>query len=166
MLSFFQLNMKNKYRSVGLIAYALMATLLAACAVPEQHKPFLITPAALPTTTAATSLQDQGIESSFNPPFAAETRFDCELANSFVVLRDEKQPNAITLRWQNKNYALQKVETQTGAERFEDRSSKLVWINIPSKSLLLDGKNGRQLANDCKSDYQRKHQSSNSSLLH
>ena len=45
---------------------------------------------------------------------------------------------------------MQLVATQTGALRLEDKASGLTWITIPGKSMLLDTKQGRQLANDCR----------------
>jgi hypothetical protein len=49
-----------------------------------------------------------------------------------------------------------RVETSTGAHRFESRRQGLVWIGIPAKGILLDSKKGQQLANDCKSAEQLK----------
>ena len=37
-----------------------------------------------------------------------------------------------------------------GALRFEDKASGLTWITITGKSMLLDTRQGRQLANDCR----------------
>ncbi len=42
------------------------------------------------------------------------------------------------------------VSTTTGAVRLEDKASGLVWIQIPAKSMLLNSKQGLQLANECK----------------
>lgn len=33
-----------------------------------------------------------------------------------------------------------RTATTTGAERYEDKSTGLVWVNIPAKSMLLDSK--------------------------
>jgi len=45
---------------------------------------------------------------------------------------------------------LTRVSTTTGANRFENRKTGLVWIGIPAKGILLDSKKGQQLANECK----------------
>jgi hypothetical protein len=45
---------------------------------------------------------------------------------------------------------MQAVGARSGALRYEDPKSGLVWLVIPSKSMLLDTKKGRQLANECK----------------
>jgi hypothetical protein len=47
-------------------------------------------------------------------------------------------------------YKLSRVATTTGAQRFENEKSGLVWIDIPAKGMLLDSHHGHQLANECK----------------
>ena len=49
-----------------------------------------------------------------------------------------------------------RVGTSTGASRFENTTFGLVWIGIPAKSMLLDSKANRQLANECKNAEQSK----------
>ncbi len=58
--------------------------------------------------------------------------------------------NAIDLRWQGQLYRLLRVRTSTGANRFEDLGSGLVWISIQSKAMLLNSKLGEPVANECK----------------
>lgn len=76
--------------------------------------------------------------------------YHCDL-NRRVELRqvaDDKK--WAILYWERRNYTLHVVSTQTGALRLEDKTSGLTWITIPGKSMLLDTRLGRQLANDCK----------------
>jgi Membrane-bound lysozyme-inhibitor of c-type lysozyme len=75
-------------------------------------------------------------------------KFQCDIGRSVTVAA--KDDNNVDLNWQGKMYALAKVPTSSGAMRFEDKSSGLVWIQIPAKSMLMDSKAGRQLAQDCK----------------
>jgi hypothetical protein len=35
-------------------------------------------------------------------------------------------------------------------QRFEDPVSQLIWISIPSKSMLLDGSKGQPIVSECK----------------
>jgi hypothetical protein len=51
---------------------------------------------------------------------------------------------------------MDKVGTTTGAMRYENTKIGLVWIGIPSKGILLDSKQNRQLANECKDADQAK----------
>ncbi|MEF9927680.1 MAG: hypothetical protein RR804_07565, partial [Massilia sp.] len=62
----------------------------------------------------------------------------------------------IALRWKKRLHRLSRVGTTTGANRFENRLYGLVWIGIPAKGMLLDSKQGRQLANECKDAEQAK----------
>ena len=56
----------------------------------------------------------------------------------------------VALRWNKQLLRMRRISTTTGAIRFESKRHGLVWIGIPSKSLLLDSKKGQQLANECK----------------
>ena len=62
----------------------------------------------------------------------------------------------IALRWNKRLLRLTRVDTSTGAHRFENRRQGIVWIGIPAKGILLDSKKGQQLANECKSAEQMK----------
>lgn len=76
----------------------------------------------------------------------------CELGRQVSVAGDVQLDSAIDLNWKGKQYRMQRVNTSTGALRFEDQSSGLVWISIPSKAMLLDSKRGEPVANECKAD--------------
>ncbi len=82
---------------------------------------------------------------------SADTEYKCELGNSLVMYAHPEDNQSIAMRWRNRLYKLTRVETSTGAHRFENEKVGLVWINIPSKGMLLDSRRGQQLANECKS---------------
>lgn len=79
------------------------------------------------------------------------TNFNCELGNKISTYYNDGDDRHIAIRWKNKVHRLRKIGTSTGAHRFENRKAGLVWIQIPSKAMLLDSKKGQQLANECKS---------------
>ncbi|MFT5642565.1 MAG: hypothetical protein ACI83P_000090 [Janthinobacterium sp.] len=79
------------------------------------------------------------------------TDFKCELGNHVTVYTDPTDDAYIALRWNKRVHRMVRVGTSTGARRFENGHYGLVWIGIPAKSMLLDSKLGRQLANECKS---------------
>lgn len=81
----------------------------------------------------------------------ADTEYKCELGNSLVMYAHPEDNQNLAMRWRNRLYKLTRVETSTGAHRFENQKIGLVWINIPSKGMLLDSRRGHQLANECKS---------------
>lgn len=84
------------------------------------------------------------------PAHAAAVELMCELGKRVAVLGNQQTDNAIDLKWQGQLYHLLRVATSTGANRFEDHGSGLVWISIPSKSMLLDKYRGEPMANECK----------------
>ncbi|MES2148680.1 MAG: hypothetical protein V4508_02700 [Pseudomonadota bacterium] len=82
--------------------------------------------------------------------------FNCELGNKITVYRSDADESHIALRWKKRLHRLTRVGTTTGALRFENPVFGLIWIGIPAKAMLLDSKQNRQLANECKSAEQAK----------
>lgn len=82
------------------------------------------------------------------------TNYSCELGNKVTIYSNDTDNEHIALRWKNRLHRLNRVGTSTGALRFENSNFGLVWIGIPAKGILLDSKQGRQLANECKSPEQ------------
>ncbi|MFC5472570.1 hypothetical protein [Paraherbaspirillum soli] len=74
--------------------------------------------------------------------------FYCEMGNRIALASDAG--GAVKLTWKGRAYPMTAASTSTGAVRLEDKSSGLVWIQIPAKSMLLNTKSGQQLANECK----------------
>ena len=84
------------------------------------------------------------------------TDYACELNNKVTIFHNDTDPAHIALRWKKRLHRLDRVGTTTGALRFENVRYGLVWIGIPAKGMLLDSKQGRQLANECKNAEQAK----------
>jgi len=76
--------------------------------------------------------------------------YRCELNRQVHVRHISYDQRSAILTWNRRDYQLQAVATQSGAMRFEDKLSGLAWISIVDKSLLLDTRTGKQLANDCR----------------
>jgi hypothetical protein len=74
----------------------------------------------------------------------------CDSGKRVSVWGNQQTDPAIDLRWGGQVYRLLRIATSTGAHRFEDGNSGLVWISIPSKGMLLDAKRGEPVANECK----------------
>jgi len=87
---------------------------------------------------------------------SAATEFDCELGNKITIYENVNDDAHIALRWKKRLHRLTRVGTSTGANRFENHVYGLVWIGIPAKGMLLDSKQGRQLANECRNAEQMK----------
>lgn len=86
------------------------------------------------------------------------TNFNCELGNKITTYANADDDKHIAIRWKDKLHRMRKIGTSTGAQRFENHKVGLVWIDIPSKAMLLDSKKGQQLANECRSPEQEKAQ--------
>ncbi|NRR29586.1 hypothetical protein HSX11_05230 [Oxalobacteraceae bacterium] len=84
------------------------------------------------------------------------TEFDCELGNKVTVYKNDNDDAHIALRWKKRLHRLKRIGTETGALRFENKHYGLVWIGIPAKAMLLDSRQNRQLANECRNAEQAK----------
>lgn len=84
------------------------------------------------------------------------TEYNCELGNKITIYHNESDDKYIALRWKKRLHRLSRVGTTTGAHRFENTKFGLIWIGIPAKGMLLDSKQNRQLANECKTAEQMK----------
>ncbi|MDQ7970600.1 MAG: hypothetical protein REI95_13270 [Oxalicibacterium faecigallinarum] len=84
------------------------------------------------------------------------TEYTCEFGVKITTYHNESDDQYIALRWKNSVERLRRIGTSTGANRFENRRYGIVWINIPSKAMLLDSRKGQQLANECRNPEQQK----------
>ncbi|HEY4541730.1 MAG TPA: hypothetical protein VIG66_05075, partial [Noviherbaspirillum sp.] len=82
--------------------------------------------------------------------------YDCDLGNKIIIFKKPDEDKVIALHWQKRVHRLERIATSTGADRFENAENGLVWIGIPAKGMLLDSKKGRQLANECRNEEQKK----------
>ena len=130
----------------GLIAGAL---LLSACATTE-------TPAPAPAAATPVAVPKPVVKA---PPPAPAPRsmltmktgtYQCELNRKVTVKQVSSDQMLAVLNWDRRDYAMRAVQTSTGALRYEDKASGLTWITVVGKSMLLDTRKGRQLANECK----------------
>lgn len=114
-----------------------VTTLLAACgsSVPLTE-----------TRTPAAQLPIVGTRLAASPLVTGV--FNCEMGNRVDIEADVN--NDVRLVWKGTKYTMTPVSTTTGAVRFENQSSGLVWIQIPAKSMLLNTRQGAQLANECR----------------
>jgi len=84
------------------------------------------------------------------------TEYTCEFGVKITTYHNDSDDQYIALRWKNSVERLRRIGTSTGANRFENRRYGIVWINIPSKAMLLDSRKGQQLANECRNPEQQK----------
>lgn len=74
----------------------------------------------------------------------------CELGASVSVEADTKAPGYFNVRGKGFSYRMHPVVTSTGAIRLEDRhDGGAVWLQLANKSMLMDQKAGKRLADEC-----------------
>lgn len=73
----------------------------------------------------------------------------CELGASVRMTADDRTPGYFNLQGKGYKYRMRPVTTSTGAIRLEDEKAGAVWLQLANKSMLMDQKNGRRLADEC-----------------
>jgi len=73
----------------------------------------------------------------------------CEMGASVRMTADANAPGYFTLQGKGYKYRMRPVATSTGAIRLEDEKAGAVWLQLANKSMLMDQKNGRRLADEC-----------------
>ncbi len=73
--------------------------------------------------------------------------YACEYGLRVTVERELS--HRLHLGWNGGRYQLERDPSFSGLPRFEDKENGLVWIDLPWKGVLLDGKTHKPLANEC-----------------
>ena len=73
----------------------------------------------------------------------------CELGASVRVEADAARPGFFNVQGKGFRYRMYPVQTSTGALRLEDKKAGAVWLQLANKSMLMDQKKGRRVADDC-----------------
>mgnify|MGYP006288174725 CR=1 FL=1 len=115
----------------------------ASPAQPVRSSP-LLPPAAVPAQPAA-------VQQAVGEVWAGA--YHCEHAEK-VSLRPGHGPEQVELQWKNQRWQMQRIDSRSGAMRLEDATARMVWIQLPNKSMLLDQRQGRRLLDECQHDVQ------------
>ena len=73
----------------------------------------------------------------------------CEMGASVRVQADAAAPGYFHVQGKGFRYRMYPVRTSTGALRLEDKKAGAVWLQLANKSMLMDQKKGRRVADDC-----------------
>lgn len=76
-------------------------------------------------------------------------KIQCELAVGVTLTPDAHSVGRFLLEIGHKRFVMEPVVTSTGAVRLEDAASGAVWIQLANKSMLMNQKEGKRLADDC-----------------
>jgi len=73
----------------------------------------------------------------------------CEMGTSIRVEADAAQPGYFHVQGKGFRYRMFPVRTNSGALRLEDKKAGAVWLQLANKSMLMDEKKGRRVADEC-----------------
>ena len=76
-------------------------------------------------------------------------KINCELGAVVTLTPDAQSPGRFALELGHKHFVVEPVVTSTGAVRLEDASKGAVWLQLGNKSMLMDQKEGKRLADEC-----------------
>ena len=79
----------------------------------------------------------------------------CEFNQTVSVLPIEGQPGHFRLTFKQVAYTVVPEETTSGAIRLEDKKAGIVWLQIPSKSMLMNARVGQRMVDGCMHAEQR-----------
>ena len=79
----------------------------------------------------------------------------CEFNQTVGVRPIDGQRGHFKLVFKKASYTLVPLETSTGAVRLEDRKAGVVWLQIATKSMLLNARTGNRMVDSCLHDDQR-----------
>jgi hypothetical protein len=80
----------------------------------------------------------------------------CELGQTVVLTADASEMGFFNLQIGKQRFRVSPELTTTGAVRLEDKAAGIVWLQLANKSMLMNQKLGRRIADECKSTIQLK----------
>jgi hypothetical protein len=76
--------------------------------------------------------------------------YRCDQGRQLTFREVSADAQTAVLNWNERDYPMRAVGVRSGALRYEDAESGLVWLMIPSKSMLLDTRRGQRVADACR----------------
>ncbi len=74
---------------------------------------------------------------------------DCEFNQRVHIEPASGQPGHFHVQFAKARYTMVPQETTTGAVRLEDRRAGVIWLQIPSKSMLMNARLGQRMVDAC-----------------
>jgi len=130
---------------IRILVFSFVALLLAGCtgnSLRAQNKPLVV--------ASGEAVQAPAKQTNGQLEFQLDSGvYQCELGMKVHVQRDPMDRRLIRLGWTNSEYQLRRDDSSSGLPRYQDLASGLVWIDLPWKGVLLDGRKNRPIASDC-----------------
>ena len=136
--------------SLKLLSLVAASTVLAACATTQPPVSQQPAPKAATATKAAPAKKVVRRAKPRRLFTMKKGTYRCELNRKVRVTKVSTDQSLAVLRWGKRNYTMRVVNARSGALRYEHKKSGLTWITVVGKSMLLDTKRGKQLANECR----------------
>lgn len=76
-------------------------------------------------------------------------KIPCELPHHVTIAADERTAGRFVLEAGREKHLMDPVATSTGAVRLEDAKTGAVWLQLANKSMLMNQKLGKRLADGC-----------------
>lgn len=76
-------------------------------------------------------------------------KINCEMAVVVTMTPDAESPGRFFLEIGHKRYVMEPVVSSTGAVRLEDEAAGALWLQLANKSMLMNQKEGKRLADEC-----------------
>ena len=102
-----------------------------------------------PANVAAVSEPEMSSDHLALAQRVAVGKVPCELGAHVVITAHQSEPGKFVLEHGRQKFRMVPVMTSTGAIRLEDATNGAVWLQLANKSMLMDQKQGRRLADAC-----------------
>lgn len=75
--------------------------------------------------------------------------YRCESGLQLQVARNPVSPERMQIHWNGREHALVRDHSASGLPRYHEPAGNLVWIDLPWKGILLDGRTHKPIASEC-----------------
>lgn len=118
-------------------------------AKPAAKKPVARKPAAVAPAPEVAEPEQIGEELMAVVPMVLRGESSCEFGHKVQVVEHPSLPGRFLLEYRGIKHVLTPQPTTTGVVRLEDRRTGMIWLQVPVKSMLMDGRRGQRLADNC-----------------
>ncbi len=73
----------------------------------------------------------------------------CENQQTVAVRVNPNRKNSFSLHFKGRSFNMTSVNTPSGAVRLEDKQAGVIWVQLNSKSMLMDQQRGVRLVDEC-----------------
>lgn len=137
----------NRFLVVGLLSLAAASTAFAA--PPKKVKK-----AKAPKVPVAMSVPDATPEQLSAAELVNYGDYQCEFNQSVKVALNPKYPGYSDVSFGTKKWTMRPILSSTGAVRLEDVKGQTLMLQIAHKSMIMDVKAGRRIADECQHESQ------------